>query len=490
MNSDVDTVSTGIIREDRAPVSSPVTPTPKRRNVAVGAEDDITGDAGGVESQTMTLDKLPQPDVENCGSRSHAEVLHQVLAQSQPISFRISVSNGQTEDNQDDDPFGDAGLYGNLDATRCEQNIEAIASTDVVDENIASLAQIDARQAEDSTPNDFVAPVAIDQEPHELSHEQLDEISQELSRLDKMSQDLPRLGELSQEVSQEQFREQPCEQSHEDHSANAAASILATSFTMGTVPDNEETAVSEEIDKDIQTKPRPQTHLNPPTQSSGTPDAQSVSPRGKQVDQSPAEPASNDGSAASSLGAPKDLVTSPIPPHYHEARNLPWFQKTVAESQAAPEAHPAPRTPSPKKPPRKAPGTSAARRTRASKKTPSKVPAEIETWSPPVTRSAKKKKAAEELATLAASPPPRVTPIKKITLHFKRKPKAETDRDPVPEPEGEDESNQECSEASGERGMESGYFHDIDADEVDADVSDDAYADAEESVDAEEVMLL
>lgn len=484
----MDTTSSGIIREDHAPVSSPVTPTPKRRNGAAGAEVNVTGDANGVESQTMAPDKLPQPDVDKCGSSSHAEALHQALAQIQPIPFRIPVSNGQTEDNQDDDPFGGAGLYGNLDATRCEQNIEAIASTDVVDENVASLAQIDAGQAEDSTTNDFVAPVAIDQEPHELSHElsreQLDEISQELSRLHKMSQ------ELSRELSQEQFHEQPCEQSHEDHGANTAASILATSFTTETEPEKVETAVSEEIGRDMQTTPLPQTHLNSPTQSSGTPHARPASPKGEQVEQAPAESASNDGPAASNLGAPNALVTSPIPSQYGEVGNPHWFKETVTESQPAPEARPAPRTPSPKKPPRKAPVTSGARRTRASKKTPSKVPAEIDTWSPPVTRSAKKRKAEEESAAPAASPPPRVTPIKKITLHFKRKQKVETDCDPAPEPEDEDESNHESLEASGGRVMEHGYFYDVDGDEPDADAGDDAYADAEEDVDVEEEIML
>lgn len=458
----METVSSGIIREDHAPVSSPVTPTPKRRNVVAGAKDDITGDASGVGSQTIAPGKLPQPDVDNCGPSSHAEVLHQALAQSQPIPFRTPVSTGQTGDNQDDDPFGDAGLSGTVDATRCEQITEAIASTDVVDDDVASLAQIDAGQAEDSTTSELVAPVAIDQEPHELS----------------------------QELSQKQFHEQPCEQPHEDHGANTAASIPASFLTIQKEPEKEETAVLDGNGEDMPTTPLQQLQHQSPTQSSGTPKAQPASPKGKQTEHAAAEPTSDNDNAASSLGAGNGLVTIPIPPHYHKVRNLLWFKKTLSDSQPVPEAQPAPRTPSPKKPPRKAPGTSGARGARASKKTPSKVPAEIDTRSPPLTRSAKKKKAGEESATPAASPPPRATPIKRITLHFKRKPKVETDRDAALETEVEEESDQESSEVSGERGMEHGYFYDKDADELDVDAGDDAYVDAEGDVDAEDEAIL
>lgn len=497
----MDTVSSGIIREDQAPVSSPVTPTPKRRNVAAGAEDDVIGDAGGVESQTINPDKPLQPVIDTYGSRSHAEVLHQTLAQSQPIPFRIPTSAGQSEDNQDDDPFGDAGLYETVDATRCEQNTEATASTDVVDEGVASLVPIDADQAEESTTNHFVAPVAINHEPHEPSHElsqelpqeQLDKLSQEPSQLHQLGQELSQeqLDEMSQELSQEQFHEQPCEKLHEDHGANTAASILASHFTVQKEPEKEENARLDGSGEDMQTMPLQQLQHQSPTQSSATPEAQPASPKGKQTEHVAAEPASDNDSAAPSLGARNGLVIIPIPPHYHKVRNLLWFKKTLSQSQPMPEAQPAPRTPSPKKPARKAPGTSGARRTRASKKTPSKVPAEIETRSPPLTRSAKKnKKAGEESAIPAASPPPRVTPIKKITLHFKRKPKVEADRDSAQEPVGEDESNHESSEASGERGMEHGYFYDVDADELEADAGDHACAETEGDVDAEEEGIL
>lgn len=503
----METVSSGIVREDQAPVSSPVTPTPKRRNVAAGAKDDITGDASGVGSQTIAPDKLLQPDVDGCGLSGHADVLHQALAQSQPIPFRMPVSTGHTEDNQDDDPFGDAGLYGTVDATRCEQNTEAIASRDVM-EDVASLAQNDTGQAEDSTTNDFVAPVAINQELHELSHELSQESPQDLSQdlpqeqLDKLSQEPSQLHELghglsqeqrdemSQEQSHEQFHEQPCEQPHEDHGANTAASVLASFFTIQKEPEKEETAVVDGNGEDMQTTPLQQLQHQSLTQSSGTPEAQPVSPKGKQTQHAAAEPTRDHDSATSSLGARNGLVIIPIPPNYHKVRNLLWFKKTLCDSQPVPEAQPAPRTPSPKKPPRKAPGTSGARGARASKKTPSKVPAEIDTRSPPLTRSAKKKKVGEESATPAASPPPRATPIKRITLHFKRKPKVETGRDAALETEVEEESDQESSEVSGERGMEHGYFYDKDADELDVDAGDDAYVDAKGDVDAEDEAIL
>ena len=109
-----------------------------------------------------------------------------------------------------------------------------------------------------------------------------------------------------------------------------------------------------------------------------------------------------------------------------------------------------------------------------------------EVASVPAAAGAKKRKAEEESATRADSPPPRVTPIKKITLHFKRKPKAETDCDPAPESEGEDESNHESLEASGGWGMEHGSSYDIDAEGLDDGAGDDAYAHTKEDVNVEE----
>lgn len=141
------------------------------------------------------------------------------------------------------------------------------------------------------------------------------------------------------------------------------------------------------------------------------------------------------------------MVTIPIPSHYHRVRNFLWLQKSIAKVQPAPGGQPAPRTPSPKKPSKKAPGSSAARRTRTSKTTQSKTSysADDDNWSPALTRSAKKRNAdaLEESDTQEAPAAPRATPIKKITLHFNRKPKVETDGDAAPEPEKEEEEEEE-----------------------------------------------
>lgn len=431
-----------------------MTPTPKGRNGATGAEDDAAVDATDVESQTITPNRPLQTDFDTYGSASHTEDLRQAQAESQsrdvplPIPFRIPGPTGQPERSQGDDPFSDAGLHEAVDITGVEQETEVTGSMDSVGEDAIDSALVDAGKAEDNAMNELVAPSVIDQGPHE----------------------------------------QPHEQPPEEIGASTAVSVPTTTETE---PVKEETAVLDAFDEDMQTTPLPQVHLQSQSQSRSSPDVQPASPKGKQVEEASAEPARDSDSATPTLNAANGLVTIPIPPHYHKVRNLLWLKKTVAESQ------PAPRTPSPKKPSKKASGTSGARRTRASKKTPSKAPADADdTWSPPHTRSAKKTaKVASEAATQEASPAPRATPIKRIILHFTRKPKTETDGDAASEPEEEEEeeSNQESSQASGEGGMESGSFHDLGADELGADADEDGdrigYGD--EIADSEdEVMLL
>lgn len=527
-------------------MSSPVTPTPKSRNVASGAEDDVTRDASSVGSQTITPDKPLQPGNNIYGSGSHIEDLHQAQIQSHSHD-EYSASTRQLEGSQDDDLFSDTGLHEAVGAARVEQETEATGSTDVVRDNAVSSLPVDAGQEEDSVVNDFVAPHVIDEEPCEQPLEEpLEEPHGEhgastaasvpntmetepekdetpvLEAIDESTQTAPLphpqqqsptdiLGEttvfsspidkgLAEESTinnfiaphminlepHEQLHEQ--EQSHEEHGSSTAA---IGSNTMETEPEKEKTAVLETIDEDMSTVPPPHPQQQSPAQSFSIPDAQPASPKGKQVGEATIEPASDNDSAASSPDPRKGLVTIPIPPHYHEVRNYLWFKKSIAGAQPAPETQPGPRTPSPKKSRRKARGTSGAGRTRTSKKTSSKAPAnEGNNWSPRPTRSAKKAaneaKEAEAAATQAASPPPaRATPIKKITLHFTRKPKVESDDDAAPETEAEeeeedeDESSRESTESSDEPGTEGGGFYDGNADELDPD------ADAEE-----EVMLL
>lgn len=515
----MDTVSTGTIREDRAPVSSPVTPTPKGRNVAAEAEGDVAGDSSGVGSQTRTPDRPLQPDIDAYGSGSRIEDTHRAQAQShsheasKPIPFRIPASTGQLEDHhQDDDPFSDTGRFEAVGAARVEQETEATGSKDVVCENAVSSPPVDAGQVEDSVTNELVAPHAIDKKPYRqpldrpleqpleephgvhgastaasvLNTMETEPEKEETSVLEAIGKDtqtapLPHphqqystdivgknavssssidrwLAEEStmnsfvashviNRESHEQLHEQPHEQeqSHEEHGASTAAIDLIVTEVE---PENEETAVLQTIEEDMRTVPPPHPQKHSPALSFSIPDAQPASPKEKQVDEATTELASDNESPASSLDAPKCLVTIPIPPHYHEVRNYLWFKKSIADAQPAPETQTEPRTPSPKKPPQKAPGTSGARRTRTSKKTPSKAPADDDNWSPRLTRSSKKAaeeaEEAEAAATQEASPPPRATSIKKIILHFTRKPKVETDGDAAPETEAEEESSQEA----------------------------------------------
>lgn len=438
-------------------MSSPATPAPKGRHGATGAEDDAIGDASGAESQTITPDRPLQPGFDTYGSGSHTADLHQAHAQSlshdvsRPIPLRLLAPTGQPQGSQDDDPFSDAGFYEAWYVTGVEQETEATYLMDDLSEDAMYSAPIDAGKVKDAAMDDLVAPSEIDHGPHE------------------------------------QFREQPFEQPHQEHGAGTAASV-PTTIEPG--PVKEETALLE-VFEDMQTTSLPQVHLQPPSQSRSSPDAQPASPKGKQVREAPAVPASDKVSAAPTLDAPKGLVTIPIPPHYHKVRSLLWLKKTIAESQ------PAPRTPSPKKPAKKAPGTSGARRKRASKKTPSKAPADSDdTWSPPRTRSAKKTanaaRAARSAATQEVSPAPRATPIKRIILHFKRKPKTEDDGDAAPEPEDEEESSLQSSQRSGGVGIDCGSFYDLGADEpgaeADEDEGEDGYVD--EGADAEEEVML
>lgn len=434
--------------DESALVSSPVTPTPKGRNLAPGAEDEVTRDASGASSQSKNPYKPPQPDAGTCGSGSHVEDLHQAEAQShspdlsKPIPFHIPPSTGQPKGSQDDDPFSDVRLYGAVHIARGDQRAEATGSTDVVGEDAIYLSPVDAGQAENTATGGFVAPDKIDQEPHAQVSEHVYE----------------------QTYEQTHEQEQPHEQPHEEQGTQDSTNLPITTEAE---LEEKETAVLGAIDDDMQNMPLSQLQHQSPNQSLGTLDAQPASPKGKQVEKAPAESRKDHGSAIFSLNAPNGLVTIPIPPHYHKVRELLWFKKTIAESETAPEIQPAPRTPSPKKSHKKAPGTSRARRTQASKKTTSKAPADIEdSWSPPGSWSAKKAaEVAEAAAMQEASPAPRKTPIKKITLHFTRKPKFETDEGaaPEPEPEPEDESNQGSSGASGASGTR-GVDEDEDAD--------------------------
>lgn len=550
----MDTVSTVTIRDDRAPVSSPVTPTPKGRNVAAEAEGDVAGDSSGVGSQTTPPDRPLQPDIDAYGSGSHIENTHQAQAQShshaasKPIPFRIPASTGQLEDHQDDDPFSDAGRYEAVDAARVEQETEATGSKGVVCENAVSPLQVDAGQVEDIVTDDVAAPHVIDEKPYEqplerplqeshgmhgastaasvLNTVETEPEKEETPLLEAIGKDaqtapLPHphqhyptgiVGKtavssspidrwLAEESTMNSFlashvinrephgqlhgqlHEQ--EQSHEEHGASMVSIDL---IAMEVEPEKEETAVLQTIDEDMRTVPPSHPQKHSPALSLSIRDAQPASPKEKQVDEATTELASDNESAVSSVDAPKWLVTIPIPLDYHEVRNYLWFKKSIADAQPAPETQTEPRTPSPKKPPKKAPGTSGARHTRASKKTPSKAPADDDNWSPRLTRSAKKAaKEAEAAATQAASPPPRATPIKKIILHFTRKPKVDTDDNAAPETEAEEESSRESMESSDEPGMEVGSLYDGHADEPDpdADENEDEDANAEE-----EVMLL
>ncbi|KAK7707576.1 hypothetical protein SLS64_007095 [Diaporthe eres] len=548
-DSVVDTVSTVIIRDDRAPVSSPVTPTPKGRNVAAEAEGDVAGNSSGVGSQTTPPDRPLQPDIDAYGSGSHIEDTHQAQAQShshaasKPIPFRIPASTGQLEDHQDDDPFSDAGRYEAVGAARVEQETKATGSKDVVCENAVSPPSVDAGQVEDSVTDDVAAPHVIDEKPYEQSLEgplgmhgastaasvlntmETEPEKEETPVLEAIGKDtqtapLPHphqhyptdiVGKtavssspidrwLAEESTVNSFvashviNREPHEQlhgqlhgqeqSHEEHGANMTSIDL---IAIEVEPEKEETAVLQTIDEDMRPVPPPHSQQHSPAQSFSIPDAQPASPKEKEANEATAEPASDNESAASSPDAPKCLVTIPIPLHYHEVRNYLWFKKSMAAAQPAPETQTDPRTPSPKKPPKKAPGTSGSRHTRASKKTPSKAPADDDNWSPRLTRSAKKAaKEAEAAATQAASPPPRATPVKKIILHFTRKPKVDTDDNAAPETEAE-ESSRESMETSDEPAMEVESLYDGRADEPDpdADENEDEDADAEE-----EVMLL
>lgn len=558
----MDTVSTGTIRDDRAPVSSPVTPTPKGRNVAAEAEGDVATDSSGVGSQTRIPDRPLQPDIDAYGSGSHIEDTHQAQAQShsrdasKPIPFRIPASTGQLEDHQDDDPFSDTGRYEALDAARVAQETEATASKDVVCENAVSSPPVDSGQVEDSVTDDVLAPHVIDEKPHEQllerpleqpleephgvhgastaasvlnnmktepekeetlvleainrdtqtvplphpqQHYQPDTVGRNAVSLPAIDIGLAEESTMNSAVAPRVINREPHEQlhgqlheqeqSHEQHGANMACiGLIAVEIE----PEKEEPAVLQTIDDEMLTVPPPHPQQHSPNQSFSISDAQSASPKGKQVIEATTEPASDNESAASSLDAPKYLVTIPIPLHYHEVRNYLWFKKSIADAQPAPETQTEPRTPSPKKPPKKAPGTSGPRRTRASKKTPSKAPADDENWSPRLTRSAKNAaKEAEAAAAQGASPPPRATPIKRIILHFTRKPKVDTEVDTdgnaAPEIEAEEESSRESMETSDEPGVQGGSFYDGPADEPDpdADENEDEDADAEE-----EVMLL
>lgn len=543
----METVSTGTIREDRAPVFSPVTPTPRGRNVAPGAEDDVIGDASGVGSQTITLDKPLQPDNDTCGPGSHIEDLHQSQVQSHPhdasnpMPFRISASTGQLADSQDDDPFSHTGFYEAVSAARVEQEPEATGLTDVACQNAVSSPRVDGGQVEDSVVSGVVAPHVIDEKLCERPLEQpLEEPHGELGAstavsvpnivviepekkgtpiLEAIDEDTqtaplrhPQNHPLTDVVGKDAVSSSPIdaglveestinnfiaphlinwephgqlheqEQFHEQHHEEHGASTAAIGpVIMETKPKKEETALLETTNEDMPTVPPP----NPqPQQSFGIADARSVSHRRKKVEEwlATTEPASDNDSAAFGRDAPNVLVTIPIPLHYRKVRNYLWFKKSIADAQPAPETRSGPRTPSPKRPPQKAPGTSGARRPRVSKKTPSKAPADDDNSSPHLTRSAKKvAEDVEPAATQAASPPPRATPIKKITLHFTRKPKVETDGDTAPEPEAgeEEESSRESMEVPDEPGVEGGGLYDGCADDLAPD------ADAEE-----EVMLL
>lgn len=350
----------------------------------------------------MTSDQPLQPGIDTHGSGSHTKDMHGAQEPSQihdtptPIPFRIQPSAGKPEDYQRGDPFSDAGPYEALDAAEVEQEAGVTSSIDVADEDADSAAPVDAGQAEEGTMNDFAAPVVTDEELHE------------------------------------------------QRGASTAASVPSA---METEPENKETAVLETIDEDMATTPKAHPQQQSPTQSFSTPNAQPASSKGKQAAAAPAEPASDSDYAESGLDASNGVVTIPIPAHYHQVRNFLWLQKSIAEAQPAPGGQPAPRTPSPKKPPKRTPASSAVRRGRASKKTSSKTisSADDDNWSPRLTRSAKKgrEEVLEESDTQEAPAAPRATPIKKITLHFTRKSKVETEDDAAPEPEEEEQDEDE-----------------------------------------------
>ena len=427
-------MSTGILRGDRVPVTSPVTPTPKGRHVAMEAEGDVTGDASGLGSQTVTPDKPLQPDIDIYGSRSQTEDMHQAQTQShfeatsRAIPFRLPASTGQPQGSRDGDPFSDTGLYEAMAVTRSEQETDVTASTDVVDEEAVSSSRDDAGQARDSAMNDF-APNVFDQEP---------------------------LG-------------RPHENAREKHGAPKAASV---SNTTEKESKKLEAAVLEAVDEDMPITSIPQPHHQSPTHSF-TFDSQPPSPKGRQVVHAPAGTPSDSPPATSILDAVNGLVTITIPPHYSLVRDRLWSIKLTAEA----ETRAAPRTPSPKKRPRAASGTSAKRR----KRTPKNPPKAAVATSPALTRSAKKK-ALEAPATRPASPAPRPTSIKRIVLHFTRKPKIDTDGEaaPEPEPEQEEESGPESSEPSDQPGTRDPGCYGSDADELDTDKDEDEDADGKE----------